>query len=247
MFDRLDFKSDAKKVLKLNYWLIFLACLIIWFVYGGGVGAGNSGKVVSFIDHLTYLPFDQIVPFILSSIIPFLSILLIFLILRILVGYYVYVGGMRFFLHCSEIKKGSLDDLTYEFGNGRWKNILRTMIYKDVLNFLWYLLLIIPGVIKHYSYAMVPYLLAENPGLPYKRAVQLSIKMTEGYRLDMFMLDLSFVGWYVLSVITLGIGLFFVNPYIEATRVQMYYFLKKQAIKKHYLKEQELSETVIVN
>ena len=72
------------------------------------------------------------------------------------------------------------------------------------------------------------------------------MKMTEGYRIDMLMLDLSFVGWYILGAVTLGLGMLFVNPYIEATRVQMYYFLRKQAVKKHKLKEQELKEIIIV-
>ena len=59
MFDRLDFKADAKRVLKLNYWPATLACLIILFVYGGGVGAGNSGMVVSFMNQVTELPFED--------------------------------------------------------------------------------------------------------------------------------------------------------------------------------------------
>lgn len=246
MFDRLDFKADAKRVLKLNYWPATLACLIILFVYGGGVGAGNSGMVVSFMNQVTELPFEQIIPFMISCILPLLFFVFMVFLLRILVGYNVYVGGMRYFLHSSEIKKGNLNELTYEFNNGRWKNVLRTMAYKDILNFLWYLLFIIPGVAKHYSYAMVPYLLAENPNLNYKRAVEISMKMTEGYRIDMLMLDLSFVGWYILGAVTLGLGMLFINPYIEATRVQMYYFLRKQAVKKHKLKEQELKEIIIV-
>ena len=156
------------------------------------------------MNQVTELPFEQIIPFMISCILPLLFFVFMVFLLRILVGYNVYVGGMRYFLHSSEIKKGNLNELTYEFNNGRWKNVLRTMAYKDILNFLWYLLFIIPGVAKHYSYAMVPYLLAENPNLNYKRAVEISMKMTEGYRIDMLMLDLSFVGWYILGAVTLG-------------------------------------------
>ena len=73
---------------------------------------------------------------------------------------------------------------------------------------------------------MVPYILVENPNIEPSKAIRQSIQMTDGHKMNMFILDLSFLGWYILGTLMLGIGVLFVNPYYEATYAQLYVSLK---------------------
>lgn len=92
--------------------------------------------------------------------------------------------------------------------------------------FLWFLLLIIPGIIKSYEYMFIPYLLAENPDMDIKEVFKKSKEMTNNQKGNMFVLDLSFIGWYFLGALII-IGAVFVAPYHEATRAQLYFELKE--------------------
>ena len=93
---------------------------------------------------------------------------------------------------------------------------------------LWTLLFIIPGIIKSYSYRMVPYILSETPKLDYKEALNISKRMTDGEKFKMWILDLSFMGWYVLGALALFVGVLFVNPYVEATWAQFYLTMRRK-------------------
>lgn len=77
---------------------------------------------------------------------------------------------------------------------------------------------------------MVPYLLAENPNMSHKRAFKLSKAMTKGHKWDLFVLDLSFIGWYILGFLCCCIGTFFLAPYVQATKAEAYTFLKARAL-----------------
>jgi uncharacterized membrane protein len=78
-----------------------------------------------------------------------------------------------------------MNHLGYGFHNGYYFNIVKTMLWKSALNFLWFLLLIIPGIVKSYAYRMVPYILSDNPNIEYSRAIELSVKMTDDEKLNM--------------------------------------------------------------
>lgn len=106
--------------------------------------------------------------------------------------------------------------------------------------FLWSLLLIIPGIIKTYAYRMVPFLLAENPQLGWKRALDLSQQMTAGEKGSLFFLDLSFIGWMLLCAITGGIGIFFLTPYYQTTQGEVYLRLREKLVCAGMMDEDEL-------
>lgn len=94
---------------------------------------------------------------------------------------------------------------------------------------LWSLLFIIPGIIKSYSYSMSLYILAENKGKPALECINESKAMTKGHKFDLFVLGLSFLGWALLCVITLGIAAIWVTPYMAATYANAYNLLKPVA------------------
>lgn len=92
--------------------------------------------------------------------------------------------------------------------------------------FLWSLLFVIPGIVKSFSYSMAMYILAENKGKSARECIEESKKMTDGHKLDLFVLGLSFIGWMALCVITLGIAGIWVLPYMNTTYANAYYYLK---------------------
>lgn len=133
-----------------------------------------------------------------------------------------------------------MNNLGYAFGNGRYVPIVKTMFWKGLLNFLWYLLFIIPGIVKLYAYGQVPFILSDNPVIGYRRAVQLSNHMTRGHKLRIFVLDLSFIGWILLGTLALFIGVLFVLPYIYATKAELYLELREEALRQGMTTPEEL-------
>ncbi|MDF2988243.1 MAG: hypothetical protein K0R50_3753 [Eubacterium sp.] len=244
MWSRVDLKNRAKAVLRTNYWKAFLISLVIAFATGGnGSGSSNGGRN-SFENHsgvwnMPDISTGYVIAAILLIIAVASAVIVFFTCLRIFLGYPLEVGGRRYF-----IKSAQYDDnrgcFTFAFTGGRYKGIVLTMLLKGVKNFLWYLLFIIPGIVKAYSYSMVPYILAENPDIGASRAIELSKNMTDGHKMDMFILDLSFLGWYLLGFIAFVIGTFFVFPYHNATKAELYLVLKENAFNGGYWRTGEL-------
>lgn len=98
--------------------------------------------------------------------------------------------------------------------------LLGLMIY--IFTFLWSLLFVIPGIVKTYAYAMAYYIKIDNPTMGWKECIDESQRMMEGHKMELFILDLSFIGWIILSSLIWGIGFFWVAPYMVAARTQFY-------------------------
>lgn len=96
-----------------------------------------------------------------------------------------------------------------------------------VYTLLWCLLLYIPGIIKAYSYSMTFFILRENPEMSGEQAIQRSMAMMKGHKMELFLLSLSFIGWILLGCITFGIGLLWVYPYMYTAVAAFYEELKK--------------------
>lgn len=95
--------------------------------------------------------------------------------------------------------------------------------------FLWSLLFVIPGIVKTYSYSMAMYVLAENKGMSATECINASKEMTNGHKMDLFVLSLSFIGWMMLGSITFGLAYIWVMPYMNATFANAYNSLKPAA------------------
>ena len=104
--------------------------------------------------------------------------------------------------------------------------ILGTVLLQRVYIFLWSFLFFVPGIIKYCSYAMTPYILLDEPELKYNAAIEKSMAMMAGHKMKLFLLELSFIGWFLLTLLTGGIGLLFLYPYIDAARAAFYEDLK---------------------
>lgn len=115
------------------------------------------------------------------------------------------------------MKIENLFECTKNFGT-----VFVASLLQSIYLFLWTLLFWIPGIVKSYSYAMTNYILIDNPNMTANEAITESRKMMDGHKAELFILDLSFLGWYILSCFTFGILLLYVDPYHMATRAAFY-------------------------
>ena len=150
------------------------------------------------------------------------------------------VGEKRYFIKARNGEDTKVGIMAEVFKKGSWKNIAVTMILRDIYNLLWFIT-IIGGFIKLYEYKMIPYILADNPKIERKKAFELSKQMMNGNKWKAFILDLSFIFWNILSILTFGIlNILYVNPYKVATSTELYAILKEKAIEDKYNYYEEL-------
>ena len=163
-------------------------------------------------------------------------VILIVLVAKVFVGNLLKMGGYRFFI-LNQTAQPGIGTLLDGFRSGHYVNIVLTMFLRDLFTTLWSLLLVVPGIVKHYEYLMVPYIIAENPAMDYKEAFQISKQMMDGEKMEAFIMDLSFLGWYLLSAVTCGLlAIFYVNPYVQASFAEMYTFNKQKAYQEGYIR-----------
>ena len=107
-----------------------------------------------------------------------------------------------------------------------YKYNVKVMFVTQIKIMLWTLLFVIPGIIKSYEYAMVPYILADNPDLENTDVLMLSKNMMDGNKFALFRLEFSFFGWIFLASFTFGIGMIFLLPYMNAATAEFYKEIK---------------------
>ncbi|OMF26864.1 DUF975 family protein [Paenibacillus sp. FSL H8-0259] len=234
MWDRKEIKGRAKNVLRTSYWKAFVVSLLLVLLgEGSGIpsfdrnwGSSARSKITSSGVELDWSVLGSFLAIALFIIGIFAVIGIAF---YILIASPLTVGSLRYFKRSAEgeVRMGNVG---YAFNRDRYWAIVLTMLWRGFLNFLWFLLLIIPGIVKSYAYSQVPYILADNPHIGYNRAVELSKQMTRGHKFSMFVLDLSFIGWILLGLLALGIGVLFVQPYINATKAELYLELRHNAL-----------------
>ena len=135
------------------------------------------------------------------------------------------VGLSAFFLTIVRTQKAGFENFfsgITEYIGTKFVSMLLVQIY----TFLWALLFCIPGIVKSYSYAMTPYILLDKPELSATEAITESRMMMNGHKMELFLLDLSFIGWILLSILTCGILFFYTIPYMQAARAEFYRTLK---------------------
>lgn len=183
----------------------------------------KSGSFLfGFLNALNQMLFGEHVTFIIILLIGVIGSLCY----NIFVRNIVQVGVARFFLENVHYKKTRMGRISYLYQIGKVGNVAKIMFLKNLFLLLWDLT-IIGGIIKHYSYRMIPYILAENPGMCRKDAFLLSRRMMNGQKWRVFLLDCSFILWLIPTVLTLGIfDYFFLYPYRAAADAELYFALR---------------------
>lgn len=195
-------------------------------------GATVSGTMNLNIDQeiLAELP-----PNVLAVIAAIASVLSILSFVQFILGGTVNLGYTRFLLDQhdgNELNFRTLFSQFDRFGVGFLQKFLRGLYI-----FLWSLLLIVPGIVKTYSYAMTPYILADHPEMTANEAITASRKLMDGHKGELFWLHLTFIGWVLLNAFTLGIGSLFLNPYMQAAETAFYRQLTSVNRTEYYLGE----------
>ena len=110
---------------------------------------------------------------------------------------------------------------------GDYARYLIGIVLMGIYTFLWSLLLLVPGIIKSISYSMTYYIMRENPGMSGEQAIQRSMAMMRGHKMQYFLLILSFIGWAILALIPAGLGFIWLIPYMYTAQAAFYEELKK--------------------
>lgn len=160
---------------------------------------------------LSYLPINAVLRYMLIYIV------------MLPVGYGYSVLFLDVFRKTGDVELGKLFDGFKDFSR-----IFCTLLLMVVYTILWTLLLIVPGIMKSYSYAMTAFILRDEPQLKNNEAIEKSMRMMEGHKMNLFVLDLTFIGWILLGIVTCGLGLLWVEPYICTARAAFYEMLKKE-------------------
>ena len=149
---------------------------------------------------------------------------------QIFINNILLIGEKRFFLENRNYRKTSISKIFYLYKLRCVLHPAWIMFCRSFFQFLWNLT-IIGGIIKHYEYCMIPYILAENPKISRKDAFYLSKQLTNRNKWKLFLLDLSFLGWHVLSFFTLGfLNLLFINPYMTGCKAELYASLRRNYV-----------------
>lgn len=244
---RAELKERAKESIRRNYWIMVVVGLIAGIITGESGGSVSTNRIENELKNSGWngedLDFFTSTQFLMtvSAVIGILLMLsLLFTLIKIFLGNPLLVGCRRFFLENSD-RKARFGLVGTVFQSGNYLNVVLTMFLRSLFTALWSLLLLIPGFIKRYSYSMIPYILAENPSIPRKRAFEMSRKMMDGQKLNAFFLDLSFIGWHILSYLTCGVlNVFYVMPYCQATWAELYKFNREMALKNGIAAPEEL-------
>ncbi|KNZ42544.1 DUF975 family protein [Acetobacterium bakii] len=139
--------------------------------------------------------------------------------------------GLNYFSLCIYRGENPTVETMFSTGFSNYGRKLGGMLWMYLFIYLWTLLFIVPGIIKSLAYSMTPYILADHPNVTAKEALKISMRMTEGYKGDIFVMILSFIGWSLLSGITFGIvGIFYSNPYLYISLAGLYEELKDNAL-----------------
>ena len=255
MWTREALKTRAKERMSFNYWRCVLVAVIAVLLIGGGylgsgtaAGARHGGMVGDyeyglhdgrealedardvFADLGGSWDSEMMVGVLVIMLVVFLVVFAVVFAVSLLLNCFLFhplsVGCKRFFYQNLN-EKAQVKEICFNF-DYCYLNGVKVMFFRWLYQFLWTLLFIIPGIVKSYEYRMIPYILAEQPDIDKDAAFAISRQMMDGHKWNAFVLDLSFIGWQLLSVVTVGIvGILYVNPYVEQTDAAFYEVLKR--------------------
>lgn len=212
--NRYELKMRAKEALQ-GKWIIAIAVTIIALILNN-IHLSTDTSIFRFsggwMEHLRVLSPLSSVSSSISSLINF-----------ILSGPVAY-GVAFFYLNILREDEARVESMFQGFK--RFLDTLLAYLFISIFTFLWFLLLIIPGIIAGLSYSMTYYILIDHPELTPLEAIRLSKEIMVGHKGELFVLGLSFIGWFFLGLITFGIGLLYVIPYFNATLAEFYLSIK---------------------
>ena len=220
-----EMKERGKAAFQGNYWPSVLAALLMSLFAGASTVSRRSGETSPEELQQAVQAGDK--TFIVVFLSAFAVIAVIGLLIKIFLANPIELGGVTFFTE--NIETGPVPFSTIKRGFQNYGHNFVVLFLRDLYLILWLMLFVVPGLVKMYSYRMVPYILAEHPELSANEVITRSREMMNGNKWQSFKLDLSFIGWILLSCLTLGIvHIFWTGPYMESTQAALYLKLRDQ-------------------
>lgn len=221
-----ELKQRAKTDLKNNYWVAVLFSVLYTFITCAGAGKGGSGDSqaisdsdLNSLDKVISSDYGAAIMGILG--VTMMAAIVISIVIGIFIKNPMRVSYARFNLDCTA-GTGAFSTIAYGYKDNIARNVFG-LFATDIIIVLWSLLFVIPGIVKAYSYMLVPYILAENSSVTAKEAREMSAELMKGNKWKAFALDCSFIGWCILSVFTFGLlAVFYVTPYTSLTHAELY-------------------------
>ena len=224
LLDRISIKREAKGIVKSArvsaylFTLLFLA--ITWLLAGASDYVSLNEEMVYNIYYstgvdLSFLILHRTFP---ALLVTFVSIMVLLLRILLNAGCYLYHLGIR--------RGQEMPYLTLFDGFSFAGKLILLSIVEAIFIFLWSLLFIIPGIVAAYRYRFAVYNLCENPDMGVMEALNMSKAQTAGFKWQLFVLDLSFIGWQLLCGLTLGILSIWITPYVVQTDIGFFQQIK---------------------
>lgn len=213
-----DFRSRAREALR-GHWGTAIGVCFVAALLSGILSPTGSSAVSSQTQNMSLSMSYQ-------SMVLLETLTVAGLLLSLFLGGVISLGQATYCLKLADHREGRFSDLFsqfHRFGAGFAMNLLTSLFIS-----LWSLLLVIPGIIATYRYAMTPYLMAEHPELGALEAIRESKRLMHGNKWRLFCLHFSFIGWSFLSVLTFGIGILWLSPYMETANAIFYRSLMVQ-------------------
>ena len=217
-----DHRARARAALTGN-WIIAALVTLLASLLTGGSGPSIEINIQNDQPVQVTLP-EEMSRFLLEVVgmaLPMvLMIAMVMLLVRLVLGGVMELGLARYHLNLMDGVEAQLADLFTGFP--RFLQAMIMGLVRDLLTFFGFCLLIVPGVLLHYGFAMAPKIMAEDPECIGWEALWRSYDLMRGHRLELFFLELSFLGWGILAAFTFGIGNLFLEPYVESARTSFY-------------------------
>ena len=217
MFDRASYKRAAKDKLRGTWFPTAAIVTVVYFVV--------EALVSKLADKDNY------------------TMSIVALVLNLVVSGVFTIAMAHFYLEYNKLETGVKPEFsTFIDGFNYYLKGILGFLWFFIWYFLWTLLFVIPGIIKAIAYSQMFYILAENPDVSVSKAMRMSIEMTKGHKADIFMTYLSFIGWFLLSCLTAGILFIWTMPYMQLTSVNIYQYLKSEALRTGSLTQADFDE-----
>ena len=219
-----EMKERGKAAFKANYWPCVLVALLMGLFTATATATYRTDSSTEF----QYAVQSGDKAAIAALVGAFVLVAGIGLVIKIFLVNPIKLGGVHFFTE--NIEAGPMPVGAIKAGFQNYGHNFVVLLLQDVYLTLWFLLLIVPGLIKAYSYRMVPYILAEHPEFSATEVITRSREMMNGHKWQAFKLDLSFLGWILLGTLTLGlVNVFWTAPYMESAQAALYLKLRDAA------------------
>ena len=219
-----EIKRKGKEAFKANYWSSVIVAFVLGLLsmgttyYSSSNIKGETQELKAQMSNLTPAEVAAVIA-VVSGIITL--VVVVSLVLKIFLFNPLKVGAYRFFRLNTEDASVGAGTLTEGFGD--YGHTFFTLFLRDLFLVLWTMLLIIPGIVKAYSYMLIPYLIKDDPELSAAETITRSRQLMNGYKWKAFVMDLSFLGWAILGAITFNlVNIFWTNPYRENARARFY-------------------------